>query len=118
MENDKELEEKVKKESKKSEPYFIAAILAQITGYVIYQYSHIYILTLLAIPLFMVAIFSSAFLVYDDKKNESDRIKVKKINKNDALLLKIDGVGLYFATVVMIGYDVIAIFKIILQGVL
>lgn len=118
METDKELEEKVKKESKRSEPYFIAAILAQITGYIIYQYSHIYILTLLAIPLFMVAIFSSVFLVYHDKKTESDRIKVKKINKNDALLLKIDGVGLYFATVVMIGYDVISIFKIILQGVL
>lgn len=41
-----------------------------------------------------------------------------KINKNDALLLKIDGVGLYFTTVVMIGYNVIAIFKIIFQGVL
>ncbi|EDE1984222.1 hypothetical protein KZK20_002277 [Salmonella enterica] len=116
METDKELEEKVKRESKRSEPYFIAAIFAQITGYIIYQYGHIYMLTLLAIPLFMVAIFSSAFLVYDDIKTEPDRIKVDKINKNDALLLKIDGVGLYFATVVMIGYDVIAIFKIILQG--
>ncbi|POT58563.1 hypothetical protein C3432_11820 [Citrobacter amalonaticus] len=118
METDKELEERVKKESKKSEPYFIAAVLSQITGYIIYQYSHIYILTLLAIPLFMVAIYSSVFLVCHDIKNEPDEVKVKKINKNDALLLKIDGVGLYFTTIVMIGYDVIAIFKVILQGVL
>ncbi|EIB6307448.1 hypothetical protein K9D52_004992 [Salmonella enterica] len=118
MESDKELEEKVKKESKRSEPYFIAAILAQITGYIIYQYSHVYILTLIAIPLFTVAIFSSVFLIYHDIKNEPDEIKVKKINENDALLLKIDGWGLYFTTIVMIGYDVIAIFKIIMQGVL
>ncbi|EBX5012353.1 hypothetical protein XX71_19655 [Salmonella enterica subsp. enterica] len=113
METDKEFEERVKKESKRSEPYFIAAILAQITGYIIYQYSNFYILTLLAIPLFMVAIFSSVFLVYHDIKNSPDEIKAEKINENNALLLKIDGWGIYFSTMVMIGYDVIAIFKII-----